>query len=481
MPSLVKWIRHLETKIADQERYAKPWEARYRNEWVLPFLLAEYREVYGARSEGLLMQLEPPRTGTAAVGVDALVERLTVIGVEASGTVDKDALRKLNEAWEDSDLDVMHREAHRETLIKARSFGVVDVAADGRRAVAGIEPAEQMAVHRLAAPPYDIDAAMKVWADEWTGKRAGRLWVGDVVHDLVEGETTDEEGVTVRWSIGEPQRLPFGRPPVVEFAQRPRLIADPVSDIDRIASLADIVDLVEGLMVFAGHFGAVPIRYATGLPIPRDPSDASGQTPLLDSSGSPSMGFNPRADHMWTSTEPDTKFGQLEPAGLASFVSWAEHATSRVRAITSVPASYYGVNLQTHINAEALKTDEAPMVRRVLGMGRDGAFGQSWRRLLTFVQMVEAHETLSSMRVRARWVDPETRVEAQATDSFQKLVASGLGVRAAAEKVLGWDPELVERAVQEKTVEDERIALLAEGLNAQSGAGGGSTGLVAVS
>ena len=69
-----------------------------------------------------------------------------------------------------------------------------------------------------------------------------------------------------------------------------RLLADPTSEIEPIASLCDIVDLIEGLMVFAGHFGAVPIRYGTGLDVPRDPKDPT--KPLLGPDGKPRFCIN---------------------------------------------------------------------------------------------------------------------------------------------------------------------------------------------
>lgn len=459
MPTVMQWVAHLEEKIGRQQRYAQPFEVRYRNEYILPFIAREYREVYGASVDAITPSLCPPCTGTAAIGIDALVERLTVLGAASDDTA---AARLLHEAWEDNDLDVMHREAHREAMIKARAFASVTRATDSRRAVVGIESPEQMAVHREQSPPYDVDAALKVWTDEWTGQRFARLDLPGRELRLREGDRhrPDPEGsnIVTRWVVAD--ESPTGLPgvAVVEFQHRPRLLAEPVSDIAAVASLVDIVDLVEGLMVFAGHFGAVPIRYATGLPVPRDPRDPN--KPLLGPDGRPVLGFNPRADHMWTSTSKDTEFGQLEPAGLASFVAWAEHVSRRVRAKTSVPGSYYGMQAQTHMSAELLKTDEAPMVRRVLGMGRDGSFGQAWRRLLRLVLAMEAPS--SRARVRARWADPETRVEAQAVDSFQKVTASGIGVRAAAEKILGWDPDLVERAVSEREQAEERVAGLGD-------------------
>lgn len=455
MPTLTQWISHLESKIEWQRLYALPYERRYRNEYVLPFLVREYREVYGAAWDQIMPALEPPQTGVAAVGIDALVERLTVTGAISADNAA--AAQLAQEAWEDNDLDVMHREAHREAFIKARSFAQVLRSTDGR-AIVGIESPDQMAVHRQQVPPYDVNAAMKIWTDEWTGVSQARLELPGRRYTLSLNDTAEPDpegsGQPSRWRVVAEEDTRVPGVSVVEFTQRPRILADPVSEIERIASLVDIADLVEGLMVFAGHFGAVPIRYATGLPVARDPKDPSGQTPLLGPNGRPVIGFNPRADHMWTSTDKDTRFGQLEPAGLASFVAWAEHVSGRIRAKTTVPGNYYGVGAQTHMSAELLKTDEAPMVRRVLAMGRDGSFGQAWRRVFQLILMIEQPNVRA--RIKPRWADPETRVEAQATDSFQKVVASGLGVRTAAEKILGWDPTLVERAVSEAEAEQDR-------------------------
>jgi hypothetical protein len=54
-----------------------------------------------------------------------------------------------------------------------------------------------------------------------------------------------------------------------------------------------------------------------------------------------------------------------------------------------VASTYFSLDLKSHMSAELLKTDEAPMVRRVLSMGRDGTFGQSWRRLQRYMLMIE--------------------------------------------------------------------------------------------
>lgn len=452
MPTVMQWTLHLLAKIAEQQRYAKPYEARYRNQHVLPFIANEYREVYGTAVDHVLPSLRPPQAGIAAIGIDALSERMTVLGGTSE---DPQVAQRIQAAWEDNDLDVMHREATREALIKARSFASLHRSADGARAIVGIESPEQMAVHRQAAPPYDVDASLKIGVDEWTGKRTGLLRIDGIDIDLVEDTDVvrDPDGSTAqsRWVIdtnrpnnGVTETRLLGVP-VAEFTSRPRLLAEPISEIEPITTFVDLADLIEGLMVFAGHFGAVPIRYATGITVPRDPSDKT--KPLLGSDGKPMISFKPRADHFWADTNPDAKFGQLTPAVLDSFVTWADHASARIRAQTSVASTYYSLDLKSHMSAELLKTDEAPMVRRVLSMGRDGAFNQSWRRVLRYILMIE--DPSSTARVQPRWADPETRVEAQATDSFQKVVASGVGPQFAAEKILGWSPEEAQRAIDE--------------------------------
>lgn len=444
MPTALEWLRKLEDQIEDQKIYAKPYELRYANDHVLPFIAQEYREVYGTSVDGILSNvLEAPRAGTGAAVIDALVDRLTVTGGTSDDTATNDALTV---AWEDNDLEVMHREAHREAMVKRRSFGAVSRATDGERSILTIEAPDQAAVIRMQGPPYDVIAYFKVWVDEWTGKRHGLLQLPGFDYDAVEGDahTPDPEGSNLqsRWTLSEP-RPRTGPVPVVEFAHRPRLLKPPSSELERIATEVDVVDLIEGLLVFAGHFGAVPIRYATGLDVPRDPRDAS--KPLLGPDGSPGVGFRPRADHFWVSSNKDTQFGQLTPAGLESFVSWSVHSLGVIRRQTMVASTYLTLDLKSHMSAELLKTDEAPMVRRVLSIGRDGTFGQAWRRALTMMMQLEGHKG----RVKPSWADPQTRIEAQAVDSFQKAVASGVGIQVAAEQFLGWDPDLAARAVAE--------------------------------
>lgn len=453
MPTVIEWVKKLEAQIEAQKLYAKPFELRYANEYVLPFIAQEYREVYGNRADTLLVSmLEAPRSGSAAIGIDALAERLTVLGGTSDDRATSAALQAI---WEDNDLDVMHHEATRDTLVRSRSFGAASRSADGSaRAVVTIESSEQCAVHRMAGPPYDVDAFLKISVDEWTSKRTALFQIVDFDIHLDESDTPVPDpdpagtGALSRWTVREIVRRP-GAVPVVEFPHTPRLLVPPKSEIDPITTLVDLVDLIEGLMVFAGHFGAVPIRYVENLEVPRDPNDPT--KPLLGPDGKPMIGFNPRADHVWFGGK-GVKFGQMTPATLDTFTAWADHARANLRTKTKVASTYYALELKSHMSAELLKTDEAPMVRRVRKMGKHGVLNQAWRRLLTHAAQIEGHFG----RVTPMWEDPQTRMDAQSVDAFQKAVASGIGVATAAEEFLGWTRDRAERAAAEWLAQAER-------------------------
>lgn len=445
-----RWIQLLEERIDEQTRYAKPWEQRYENEFVLPFIAAEYRDVYGARADAFIASvLEAPRAGAAAIGIDALVERLTVLGgtSEDTGTSEK-----LNAAWLDNDMDVMHREAHRDQFVRRESFVALERSRDGR-AIITIESSEQAAVHRDRRPPYDVDAYLKVEIDEWTGQRRGLLQRPNWDYHLAEGVSkTDDmrgQGAAGRWVIEREVARP-GAVPVVQLQHRPRLLKPPKSEIEPIYTLVDIDDLISGLEVFAGHFGAVPIRWATGLDIPRDPKDSS--KPLLGPDGKPIVGFNPRADKLWFNSNPDSKFGQMVPASLDTFASWKTRNRADLRALTKVASTYYALDLKSHMSAALLTVDEAPMVRRVNTLGPHGNLNQAWRRVFQHIAFIEKLPG----RVNAQWDDPNTLIPTFAVDAFQKAVASGLGPVTAAEKFLGWSPEDAEKAVEEAEERTER-------------------------
>lgn len=444
-------VAHLEARLVEQQLHAKPYRARYRGEHTPDLIGDLYRDVFGSTLDGggmktpealrglLPPRVPPPRSGLAAVGVDALVERVHLdsflTGDDAADLVLKRALLR-------SDLGVMWTIALREALVAARSFLLVwpDLAG---KALVSVESPEQVAVHRQQGPPYQIDAGLKVWPDEWTSARRGLLWTdeGERV-ELVEGPRMARvDGVDTRWQ--EAGRVRSTRmPPLVELADRQELTREPRSDIARIESLVDGHDVGLGLLLLGMRFGAIPIRTATGLPVPRDDDGK----PLLGPDGKPVLQFDHRSDKVWVSTETGTKFDTLAPADLSVLVGGIDAIKREVRAITALPGWAVGGDLAGGWTGETVKASEAPLVRRARTMQR--GFGDPARRAAGLILEIEQVAGVDPLDVRVQWVDPETRVEAQAVDAAQKLSTMQGPLVPLLLRRIGWPEADVTEAVR---------------------------------
>lgn len=451
MVSIVQWVKHLESKIESQKAYAEPFRKRCNNEYVLPFLAAEYRKVYGEEVNGLLVgaSLQPPRSGVAGSVIDALADRMILRGWSVTSQA---AQLSLDQVWRESLLDMTNREATAEALTAGRSFvSVYRAENDANRAVVGIDGAMDTAAHRRAGPPYETDAVLKVSRDEWTGSKQGllRLPGRDIPLFELDSPRSDPEGSGLwsRWSW-DPETVRytgFDVVPTVEVAPLWKLLREPPSQIESIVHSVDILDLIEGLMVFAGHFGAVPIRWVTGLTVAR----TDGGKILRDTSGKPiGPAFNHRADGLWFDTNENAKFGQLTPAALDSFISWAEYAAGRIRAKTNLSSTYFSLDLKSHMSAELLKVDEAPLLRRVRNMAMDGPLNSDWRKVGKWVADIEIASPVN-IAPEPLWADPETQMASQQVDMVVKLVTAGMGIEAVAAEVLDWPPEKIASAVAE--------------------------------
>lgn len=446
-----RMVAHLEGRIAEQQQYGRPYRDRYRGEHTPDLITDLYRDVFGTALTGtaptvvpslrslLAPRVPPPRSGLASVGVDALVERQNVDAYLTGDTVADLALRRVLQR---SDFGTMWPVALREALVAARSFLLVWPNAEGQ-ALVSVESPEQVAVHRMQGPPYQVDAGLKLWVDEWTGAHRALLWTDD--GQRVELLEQDQEryigGVWSRWA--EVGRVTSTRmPPLVEVADRQEMTREPRSDIARIESLVDGHDVGLGLLLLGMRFGAIPIRTAVGLPVPRDDKG----NPILGPDGKPVLQFDHRSDKVWVSTETGTKFDTLAPADLSVLVSGIDALKREVRAVMALPDWSVGGDLAGGWTGETVKASEAPLVRRARTMMRGFSDGQ--RLVAGFALEIEQIAGVDALDVQVQWADPETRVEAQAVDAAQKLSTMDGPLVPLLLRRIGWPEADVQEAVR---------------------------------
>src|SRR5699024_7635825 len=126
--------------------------------------------------------------------------------------------------------------------------------------------------------------------------------------------------------------------PMVPFLRRTS-----TDDHDGTSAVADVLDLTDALakllqdaMVTSEYF-ARPRRWATGLEIEEDddgrPIDPFGDSRLLQSE------------------DPETKFGQLDPARLDGYNDLSAMLTQHIGALTGLPPHYLGLHGDQPANA----------------------------------------------------------------------------------------------------------------------------------
>lgn len=448
--SPLQWVDVLERKLEEQRKHAQQFDEHYSGDREIELIRRDYAEVFGTD------EIDPPRTNVSAVGVDALTERLEVTGFRVGDDDDQAGANVARDIWRRNDLDVMSPIAHTEAAVKAVSFALV-WPDEQDRAVISIEDAEQMAVARRDVAPYDVIAALKVYRDWWDDElavlyrpngmykfRARRGRIGQAGRDGQQGRIwtpprsapiADERS---RWTPREPEFTPAptvwnGRVPVVELANRQRLMRAPASEIKPIAPLADAHTKLLSDLVLAASFGAIPVRTATGVELPQDPRTGEKYSP-----------FDVRADRMMLSEDSNARFGTLQASDLAGYVAALDLVIERIMMVTRAPKHYYGGGGQTHTSGETLKASEATLVRRIQGLLP--RHGMAWPRVIELALAVESDEYRNAP-VMTRWGDVETRIEAQSVDAAAKLKEMGVPLEVVLERI-GFDAATVRRAMR---------------------------------
>jgi hypothetical protein len=442
---------YLQPQLVEQAKLAQVYDAYYKGEAIPPLCVQDYLEVFGD-DHGVPL-LEPPRANISRIGVDAVAERLRVDGFRTIGSGSADASpgepdlasAAAEDFWAANDMDVMSGIGFTEAIIKSTAALLAWPGADGK-AVMTVEDAEQMVLHRQSAPPYGVDAALKVAVDEWTGNTVGWLWTPNAGMWPL---TMDPR--SSRWVAAvEPEMLPpqaRGQVTIAELAQRQRLLDPAQSELVDVAPLADMFNFLLAQMGIAASFGAVPVRTATGIKYPRILNPDG--TPFVDPVTKQQV-IDPeaalmdiRADRLLTSENKDARFGTLDAANLAGYVAALSQLMSTLRGQTGVPQHYYeGAPAGT--SSETLIAAEANLVRRSNRM--QPGFGAGIRRGVKFGLLIDGSQ-YAGATLTPKWKDTDTRSTQQEVSAAAQEVAMGVPLQVVLAETLHWPQNLIDRTM----------------------------------
>lgn len=452
------WIARLMPVLRKQRLHAKLYDSYYSGERELDIVRRDFSEVfagaYGTAADGsdtpgpeianaflgrFWPHLPAPRTNISRVGVDALAERLRLIGFRVGDTDDEAGSRAADEIMRRNDFDVMAPISFVEAFVKGASFLLVWPDADGRPVIT-VEDCTQVAVVRSALPPYDVVAAIKVYPDEWTGREVTALYLPDGVRTFRKRLENRRTRIVMDETMQVPPPIWRGQVPVFEIANRQRLLRPPSSELVDVAPLADNHAKLLADMMIAASFGAIPIRTATGIK-------------LRFENGEVVSPFDIRADRILASENPNARYGQLEGSSLAGYVAGLDRLLIEVRIVTRVPQHYYGSGTAAGQSGETLRAAEASMMHKLGGVVP--RVGSGYRGAMTLALLLDAEGRFDTRpAVTPRFASVETRVRASEVDAANKLHEMGLPLQILLQD-LGYEQATITKALE--LIEEQRV------------------------
>lgn len=268
-----------------------------------------------------------------------------------------------------------------------------------------------------------------------------------------------------------PLTNPMGEVPVVEYANRPMLGAEPISDITGTMAMQDAVNLLWAYLFNAADHASFPARVVMGQEPPK--------LPILNEAG---VKVGEKAvdlkklseDRILWLTGQQTKVGQWDAAKLDVFTTVIEIAVTHIAAQTRTPPHYLvlGKGL-VNVNAEGMKTAETGLVMKV--REQRTYFGPSGRDTFRLMALA-AGDTKAAEACRqgvVQWKDAENHSEAQLADSLVKLGTIGFPFEWLAERY-GLSQTEVTRvlAMKERAAQMDPVSQMAAAINPPAPVGG---------
>ena len=368
----IYWIRFLSDALRYRYQTQRVYDQYYRGQHRLPSGPTGAHLVYRRL-------VEEAKSNWAELIVDAVNERLRVIGFRWSGSEQAD-LNVWRDIWQRNNLDARSDTLHVEALVWGYGYAIVWPDDDNAACITAESPTEVIC-YAPASDRYTVTLALKQWEDDW-GQWNASLYTPLAIFKYMAPGRSSAGGVAPisgwvpREVPGEdwPLANPYGQVPVVEFPNNPRVLTGGRSELDGgPISMIDRINETVFNRLLAAQFDAFKQKWVTGMEIPRDPE-----------TGQPKEPFKTAVDRLWMSENPDTKFGEFSEATLTNYIAAVEADIQHLAAITRTPAYY----LFPHGNmpsGEALKAAETGLVAKV--KRRQRFLGEAWEQVMRLARL----------------------------------------------------------------------------------------------
>jgi hypothetical protein len=438
------------TKLLDElkvrEREVSILSRAYAGDFSLHYASEDFRAFFADRYDKF-------SDNWCGIVADAPHERLEVTGFRLPGQEKgDDGLRKV---WLDTDSDAMSDLSFLDAIIAKRAYALV-WSEDGK----GEKPTISWEHPSQAIVGYDPEtrqrrAGAKVWSDDTT--EYATLYLPDEIWKFQRTTSSLILPSKVLSSLGgwEPRLIggeswplknPLGKVPLVEIPNRPRLLGEPMSDIDGALAMQHAANLFWAQLFAASDEATIGQRVILGAERPT--------IPVLDSEGRDTGATRPidlkkfaRGSAIWLE-DPGAKVDQWQAANLKVFTDVLEVMVGHIAAQTRTPAHYLLIGgTIANVSGDAMKALETGLVKRT--EEKTQHFGRGVRDVFELVALVQDDQEKAA-KVRegvTLWKDVENRSDAQRADALLKKSTIGYPLRYLME-LDGMSPTDIERVMQ---------------------------------
>lgn len=401
------------------------------------------------------------RTNWTSLVLDSAVERLGVDGFRFGGTDgDADSVKAdedTNRIWRENGMRADSGLVHYGALSQRRAFVLVERGDDGRPVLTHETP-RQVVVEHEQGNHRKLAAGLKLWRDDWTGNTRATLWTPEGVYGFTTKRENPVFGASAAalrdWdAFALPNTRdsevpnPLGVVPLVPFINRRNRRAEGFAEHEDVISVQNRINLSLIMLIAAMKYGAFRQRWAAGLEVDEDPVTGQKIQP-----------FTLDIKRLWTTEDPDVKFGEFAATDLVPYVRAVEAGVQDLAAISRTPPHYL-IGAVVNVSGDALKAAETGLVAKV--EDRQTAFGESWENVmrLSFRVLGETAKA-EAFDLETVWRDPESRTVSELADAAVKKQAAGVPWRQRMED-MGYTPQQISR------MEIDRAA---DAINAQAAA-----------
>ncbi len=448
-------------RLAARRKDVERAESYYLGDQPLSFATEEWRKANAARYSGF----SDNWCGTV---VNAEAERLDPIGVTGV-----DGAERLWDELRRNEFDAQFSQAVVTSLTTSRSYVMVWADAAGDPLVS-VEHPSQVEIEYNWENPRLRDAALKTWVDEtweyatlytasevykWRRKRIEVLRKEQSQARQARPSNEVESGWEARVGVRDdtwPIRNPLGLVPIVEIANRPRLLGDPVSEIRGVMPMQDAINLLWAYLFLAADYASMPARVALGTAPP--------MVPILDSDGK-QVGSRPvdmkdlAEKRLLYLTGENAKIDAWDAARLDVFTDTIEVSVGHIAAQTRTPPHYLVANKGlSNLSGDALTAAEIGLVQKA---NEFITFtNPALREVLRLVATVLNDQGLATQARLATivWKNREIRSESQLADALVKKRQMGYPLEFLMEQE-GHDPATIRRVMEmsERELSDPQL------------------------